>query len=53
MALDLFPNKPIIGQNTYILMNSFFVLSLIVILIAILVIKDPIPVGMAMVSMKK
>lgn len=53
MALDLFPNMPIIGRNTYSQMNAFFVLSLIVILIAILIIKDRIPVGMATVSTKK
>ena len=53
LALDLFPIRPIIGRNTYIQMNSLFVLSLIVIVIAVLIIKDPVSVRMATVRVKK
>ena len=53
LALDLFPILPIIGRNTYIQMNSLFVLSLIVIVIVVLIIKDPVSVRMATVRVKK
>jgi hypothetical protein len=53
LALDLFPIRPIIGRNTYSQMNSLFVLSLIVIVIVVLIIKDPVSVRMATVRVKK
>jgi hypothetical protein len=53
LALDLFPIKPIIGRNTHSQMNSLFVLSLIVTVIAVLIIKDPVSVRMATVRVKK
>ena len=52
MALDLIPIKPIIGRNTYRQMNSIFSLSLIVVLIVVLIIKDLFVVRMAKVRVK-
>jgi hypothetical protein len=53
LALDLFPIRPIIGRNTCSRMNTLFVLSLIVIVIAVLIIKDLVSVRMATVRVKK
>ena len=53
LALDLFPIRPIIGRNTCSQMNTLFVLSLIVIVIAVLIIKDLVSVRMATVRVKK
>ena len=53
MPLDGFPFLPIIGRNTYSHMNSIFSLSLIVVLLAVLIIKDLLVVRMAKVRVKK
>jgi len=53
LSLDLFSFKPIIGRNTHNIMNSIFSLSLIVVLIAVLIIKDQFVVRMAKVRVKK
>ncbi|MCQ3935782.1 MAG: hypothetical protein DPW18_01925 [Chloroflexi bacterium] len=52
-ALDEFPFLPIIGRNIQSQMNSIFSLSLIVILIAVLIIKDLFSVRMAAVRVRK
>jgi hypothetical protein len=53
MPLDEFQNRPIIGRNTYIPMNTaLFTLSLIVVLLVVLIIKDSFVVGMAKVKVK-
>jgi hypothetical protein len=52
-ALDLFPFLPIIGRNTHSQMNSIFSLSLIVIVIVVLILKDLVSVRMATVRVKK
>jgi len=53
LPLDEFRNRPIIGRNTHSQMNpSLFALSLIVILLAVLIIKDSFVVGMARVKVK-
>jgi hypothetical protein len=52
-SLDLFLFLPIIGRNTYSLMNSIFSLSLIVVILAVLIIKDLFVVRMAKVRVKK
>jgi hypothetical protein len=52
-SLDLLPNKPIIGRNREA-MNEIFNLSLIiVVLLAVLIIKDQFSVRMAAVRVKK
>jgi len=53
LALDLFPNLPIIGRNTLSPMSFIFSLSLIVIVLAVLIIKDLVSVRMATVRVKK
>jgi hypothetical protein len=50
--LDGFPNQPIIGRNTYSQMNTIFSLSVIVVLLAVLIIKDLFVVRMAPVRVK-
>ena len=50
-SLDLFPNRPIIGRNSQP-MNILFELSLIVVLIVVLIIKDLFVVRMATVRTK-
>jgi len=50
--LDLFPNPPIIGRNHKPMNPSLFSLSLIVVLIVVLIIKDLFSVGMAPVRVK-
>ena len=53
LPLDVFPNKPIIERNIHSLMNSsLFTLSLIVVLVVVLIIKDRFVVGMAKVIVK-
>lgn len=51
LHLDEFPNQPIIGRNIT-LMNHFFTLSLIVVVLAVLIIKDQFVVRMAAVRIK-
>ncbi len=53
MPLDGISNLPIIGRNTYSQMNTIFSLSLIVVLLAVLIIKDLFVVRMAKVRVKK
>jgi hypothetical protein len=52
LALDEFLFLPIIGRNIPSQMNSIFSLSLIVILIAVLILKDLFVVRMATVRVK-
>ena len=52
LPLDVFSNRPIIGRNIYSQMNIFS-LSLIVVLLAVLIIKDLFVVRMATVKVKK
>ena len=52
LALDLFPFPPIIVRNHKPMNPSLFSLSLIVILISVLIIKDLLSVRMATVRVK-
>jgi hypothetical protein len=52
LPLDGFSNRPIIGRNIQSQMNTFS-LSLIVVLLAVLIIKDLFVVRMATVRVKK
>jgi hypothetical protein len=53
LPLDGFSFLHIIGRNTTLMNPSLFILSIIVIVLAVLIIKDPFVVGMAPVRVKK
>ena len=50
--LDFYPNKPIIGRNHQPMNTSLFSLSIIIVVLAVLIIKDQFSVGMATVKVK-
>ena len=53
LPLDVFPKRPIIGRNIQNQMNTFSLSLIIVVLLAVLIIKDLFVVRMATVRVKK